>query len=66
MTIKDRKGSTPNFVVNPRNLMTHQSTGLTEEIYEPGPNGSYVDEVKRAHVRLMNRLRRGEHKSNGA
>lgn len=52
----------PRFVVEPRNLMTHKPTGLTEVIHEPGPYGLYFDEVKAAHTRLMNRLRKGEHK----
>lgn len=60
--VKDSRGKSPNFVVGPRNLMTHIPTGLTVEILEHGPYGTYVDEVKAAHTKLMNRLRKGEHK----
>lgn len=57
MVVTDKRGATPNYVVGSRNLMTHQSTGLTEKILEPGPHGTYIDEVKYAHIRLMNKVR---------
>lgn len=49
--------SEPRYVIEPRYLMTHVLTGLTQAIDVPGPYETYVDNVRRAHISLMNKVR---------
>lgn len=60
--IKDKRGSIPKYIIVGDKLK-HQATGLTEVIHGSKSAESYNDEVRRAHTRLMNRLRKGEHKN---